>query len=223
MKKTYIQFITGVVLFLFITLSSSAQNVGIVAGFDRSGLLSTNSHFTSKGKFGVHMGGLFETSLILDDIILQTGLIYSQKGSNYETIYWYGYDEYKTEGKKSLNYIDIPLAGGYKHDFNKIGVYAIIGPTLSVALSGKIKESNLYSDTDYEADIKFDGKDHRCIELGFIVGTGVMINERIRCGLNLCCGLTNIVANSYAQSNIVLQLNASYFITDLGLINLKKK
>lgn len=222
MKKSCIQFISGVV-FIFMTLCSSAQNIGIVAGFDRSGILSDDTHYTSKGKFGVHLGCLLETSLMIDDIVLQTGLIYTQKGTKYETSYWIGYDEIKSDGKKSLNYLDIPLLAGYKHNFEKIGVYAVVGPMFSIALSGKLKAYDPFSDSEYESRLKFDGKDHRRIDIGFNIGTGVMIKERFRCGLNLCYGLTNIEAIGIEQSNIVLQLNASYFIADLGLINLKKK
>lgn len=179
----------------------------------------------SKSKLGIQIGAVGDYE-IMDALYAQAGLIISQKGYKYEDGESFGGgDSWSREDKTSLTYLDIPLTAIYKLELGDLSVYGQGGFNIGLGLSGKYKSE--YSETidgvtDSESDTETiewgSGNDAfaKRMELGFIIGAGVEINESIQVGLSYNLGLNNIAAQSGADyKNRVFAITATYFFSEL--------
>ena len=217
MKKLWIYFIT--VLFILCTSSLFAQiKIGAKAGLNISSAKVKNFDDT-KSKLGIHLGGVAEYE-IMDMLYAQAGILLSQKGYKWEDdMSMLGYT-YTEESTISLFYLDIPLTAMYKYELGDLSIYGTGGFNIGMGLSGKYKyeinddgdESSGDESIDWGSG---DDDDVKRLDLGFIIGAGVEINESIQVGLSYTIGLNNLAPQSGADyKNRVFAITATYFLAD---------
>ncbi len=221
MRKVGIYFIT---LIMIMCTSNIYAQIRIGA---KAGLNVANSKIKdlddTKSKLGVHIGGIAEYE-IADAFTAQAGLLLSQKGFKYEESESFGGDSYSMELKASMFYLDIPLTAMYKFELGDISIYGTGGFNIGMGLSGKYEseytetwDGETYSESDTD-DIEWGSgaEDNiKRLDLGFIIGAGVEINESIQVGLSYNIGLNNISPHSGDEiKNSVFAITLSYFLTD---------
>ncbi|MBU8891142.1 MAG: PorT family protein [Bacteroidales bacterium] len=217
MRKIGIYFFT----FLMVLCTSNiyAQiRIGAKAGLNVANA-STSGTIDTKSKLGIHLGGVAEYE-IMDALYAQGGILLSQKGYKYELdLSGPGYT-YTEESKISLFYIDIPLTAVYKFELGDMSIYGTGGFNIGMGLSGKYKyeENDDGNITSGETDLDWGSgntDDIKRMDLGFIVGAGVEINEAIQVGLSYNIGLNNLLPVSGVEAkNRVFAITISYFLTE---------
>ncbi len=138
---------------------SSPLGYGIITGgtmFNISG----DETDDAKMKFGMQFG-LFGTYQINEMFGVKSGLIYTQKGTNFETEF-FG-ETYELTA--TYNYINIPILATASFG-ESIKFYANAGPVIGIWMSGKEENDGV------EEDIE-DGMN--TIDMGLLVGGGVII------------------------------------------------
>lgn len=184
------------VIALLITIcmftSVNAQEVKKVAGFNvafgaKAGLnFATVFGDTSDPSLlvGVHFGGTAELT-INKQFAVQPEVLFSTQGSSYS----------KKENIQ-LNYLLFPIIGKY-YIIENLSLEA--GPHLGLLLSARDGGENL--------------KKHvSATDVGFNIGAGYKLKNKINFGLRYSIGLTNINNDSNNKiNNAVLQLSAGYF------------
>ncbi|MCW3785184.1 outer membrane beta-barrel protein [Plebeiibacterium sediminum] len=109
---------------LFIAYNATAQKIGVIGGFNISTISYEPAVNDNKLLVRNHIGIVYEQSISGKEIFVQTGLIFSQKGSAFKDMY-VGYGTYVNDNndiKKMLNYIDIPVLFEYKHSFTNLAL-----------------------------------------------------------------------------------------------------
>ncbi len=166
-------------------------------------------------KPGFHLGAAVDIGF--GDLIgLQTGLMFSQKGSKVEE------DDWKTS--QSFSYLEIPAHLAIK--IKSFQIYA--GPYLSIGIAGKGKWEDATESGDYKlkpsgkvklADFQDDDTPYNRLDLGLNFGVGYKIGPvLINAGYSL--GLGNLTPNYDEEgynrddakiSNRVIVISASFF------------
>lgn len=219
MRKLGIYFIT--LTLILCTTSIYAQiRIGAKAGLNIANMKIKDFDDT-KSKLGIHLGVVGEYE-IADALTAHAGLLLSQKGYKAEdSESEFGFT-YSSETKVSMFYLDIPLTAMYKLEVGDLSIYGTGGFNIGMGLSGKYEsEYTATFDGDTETDSDSDdiewGGDNgmKRMDLGFILGAGVEINESIQVGLSYTIGLNNLSPVSGEEyKNRVFALTATYFFTD---------
>jgi len=169
---------------------ANAQEVKKVAEFDvifgaKAGLnFATVTGNVSETSIlvGIHFGGMAEVS-INEFLAIQPEVLFSMQGSSWSK-----------KGNTQLNYLLFPVIGKY-YIIENLSLEA--GPQLGVLLSAR--------------DMGENAKKHiSSTDIGFNLGAGYKLNNKINFTLRYSIGLTNINENS-KMNNAVLQLSAGYF------------
>lgn len=181
-------------------ISANAQvKFGVKAGLNfakqtasvSGGSVSTNS------MTGFHAGIISEFNLS-ENLVLQPGLLFSQKGAKIS----FGGSDYTD----IYNYLDIPINLMYKINVDGAKILLFTGPSLSYALSGKEKVG------DNSVDIEFGSGDNqmRRFDLGFGIGGGLEFGS-IQATANYNFGLANISNSTDAKlKNNVFSISVAY-------------
>jgi len=179
-------------LVICISSITNAQEVKKVMGFNvafgaKAGLnLATVTWNTSDPSIlvGVHFGTMAEV-LINKQLAIQPEVLFSMQGTTYN----------KKENTE-LNYLLLPIIGKY---YIKENLSLEAGPHLGILLSARDGRENVkrnISSTD----------------IGFNIGAGYKLKNKINLGLRYSIGLTNINHKDNAKiNNTVLQLSIGYF------------
>jgi len=188
MSKIYQLFLLGTCL--FITSSLQAQKIGIRVGVNLSNMKITNSDpimsATPNNKLGAHFELMTDFALN-SNFSVESALGISTKG------YQVKVDQYKpvsglkytTTGKRSMNYLDIPLRLKIQTSNTQTKYFAAFGPQMSVGLTGKWHTEKLISEINttegkqvYWNDTE-DVNSFKRLDFGYFVGIGVEINTLI--------------------------------------------
>lgn len=180
------------ILAICLFTSINAQEVKKVAEFDitfgaKAGLnFATLTGNVSDPSIlvGIHFGAMAEVS-INKQLAIQPEVLFSMQGATYSK-----------KGNTLLNYLLLPVIGKY---YIKENLSLEAGPHLGLLLSARDGGENV--------------KKHlSSTDIGFNIGAGYKLKNKINLGLRYSIGLTNI--NNDGQSkinNAVLQLSAGYF------------
>ncbi|MBI9054119.1 MAG: PorT family protein [Bacteroidales bacterium] len=213
MKKLLLSVIAVAVLFI----SAQAQiTFGPKVGLNLANVAGDNTE-DAKMKMGLQIG--FVTDIAFSDAIsLQTGLMFSQKGTKADL-------DIATETytmKTNVNYLEIPINAVYGLNLgsNKLQLFA--GPYVGIGLTGK---TSLDMDGSDDMDIQFvndyvdvdaDKTGLKRFDIGLNFGAGYKINN-IQIQANYGLGFSNLIpdfdgeASDDKVSNRVIQLSVAYF------------
>jgi len=183
--------ISTLIVVCMITITN-AQEVKKVANFDvlfgaKAGLnFATVTGNVSDPSIlvGIHFGGMAEIS-INKQLAVQPEVLFSMQGSSYNK-----------KGNTQLNYLLLPVIGKY-YIIENLSLEA--GPHLGVLLSANDGGENI--------------KKHiSSTDIGFNIGAGYKLDNKINFGIRYSIGLTNINNNGNSKiNNAVLQLSVGYF------------
>lgn len=160
--------------------------------------------------WGFSFGG-FATFQTSPNIIIQPELIYTGKGFKTE-INLDDYDyEYKETEELKFAYLEVPVLFKYVFQTGNMYITPFIGPSLSIAMSGKVSYDSYQYYQNYEEedsgsmDIKNQMED---IDFGLNFGTDLYFSEKIFLQLKYDLGLSKIFTKSVLESkNRVLSLS----------------
>lgn len=160
--------------------------------------------------WGFSFGG-FATFQTSPNIIIQPELIYTGKGFKTE-INLDDYDyEYKETDEWKFAYLEVPVLFKYVFQTGNMYITPFIGPSLSIAMSGKVSYDSYQYYQNYEEedsgsmDIKNQMED---IDFGLNFGTDLYFSEKIFLQLKYDLGLSKIFTKSVLESkNRVLSLS----------------
>ena len=160
--------------------------------------------------WGFSFGG-FATFQTSPNIIIQPELIYTGKGFKTEiNLDVYDY-EYKETDEWKFAYLEVPVLFKYVFQTGNMYITPFIGPSLSIAMSGKVSYDSYLYYQNYEEedsgsmDIKNQMED---IDFGLNFGTDLYFSEKIFLQLKYDLGLSKIFTKSVLESkNRVLSLS----------------
>ena len=171
---------------------ANAQKVKKVASFDvafgaKAGLnLATVTGNISDPSIlvGIHFGSMAEVT-INKQLAVQPEVLFSMQGATYSK-----------KGNTQLNYLLFPVIGKY-YIIENLSLEA--GPHLGLLLTARDEGENI--------------KKHiSSTDVGFNIGAGYKLKNKINLGLRYSIGLTNINDNGGDKTNnAVLQLSVGYF------------
>lgn len=187
MKKSFLTIIAAVAM----TLSANAQTSIIPkVGISIANVASDPKNDDAKSKIGLQLGVAAEIG-ITDMFAVQPELLFIQKGTKSES------SDFGISAKSSttLSYLEIPVLAKVKFGSDAAKFYAIAGPSIGIAVSGKNKvEAFGVSDSE---DIEFGSEAGQIkrTDFGLQFGAGVNIKNfviDVRYGL----GLSNLSNDS---------------------------
>ncbi len=180
---------------------------GIIGGLNLANFSGDDAE-DSKSKTGFAAGG-FVTFNLSEKFAIQPEVLYSTKGSKYESSDL----GFQVKATTSLNYIDIPVLGVFS-PVNNIKFFA--GPSINIFLNGKSEaempgveaEMPGVIELKFSEDIKT--KDVKSPEFGLVVG-GAFSSGQLGIGARYSIGLTNQPKNSDVDlKNRVIQFMAGF-------------
>jgi hypothetical protein len=160
------------------------------------------------------MTGGFDMGLQLDNWTISTGVLYTQKGSVYQTD---NFEENGTTGyftgEEKLHFLTVPVLLGYKQKISdNIGWSIAAGPSFNFGLGGKIDETTEYFGTD---EVEFQNykvafgegvnDDYKSTQVGFQINPSLFVelNERskINFGITWDFGTSDMYNDRYKVAN----------------------
>jgi hypothetical protein len=164
----------------FALLNANAQRFGIKAGVALANARYeyTETSISTSNLIGFQAGLIGEIP-ISDAIYLNSGALFSQKGTKFSIL--------GMEIKFPVNYLEIPLNLAYKYDLGPLKLFAQAGPYLGVGLSAK------YTSGSDEEKIDFGSETDQMkrLDYGANFGGGIEIGA-VQIGVNYGLGLANI-------------------------------
>ncbi len=188
MKKLYIILIACIAL--HITSSAQGARIGIVAG-------APISNFNSKSDFGSYNGKAntgFTAGFVVDfplgsSFSMQPGLNYVQKGTRFEE----PVDGQVLKANTTVNNLELPLNFLFNTHTSSGNFFIGAGPSVSYALSGKVKVSDGINSTS--ETLKFGTTpedDMKSYEFGANFTTGFTFKQGLILAVNYNAGLSNL-------------------------------
>jgi hypothetical protein len=163
-----------------LVLSTNAQRLGVKAGLS---LAKANYEYTgtsiSTSNLVGFQGGLIGEIPISDDLFLNSGVLFSQKGTKFSLL--------GVNVKFSINSLEIPLNVAYKYDMGSLKLFGQIGPYLGVGLSTGMKGGGEVETIDFGSEID----QMKRVDIGANFGGGIEINK-VQLGISYGLGLTNL-------------------------------
>jgi len=211
MKKFFL------LLSLFLGISfGNAQGFGVQLGLNSAKLSGeqiitdgTTESFPikSSAKSGLNMGLNYDFE-ISENLYVQPGLYFSQKGTKGDFVYPWGSIE---KWDLRVNYLEIPVLIKYKFEINDdISILGLAGPSYNLGLSGElISIDNDDKPDTYDLDLinNYDDKDNdgntyawKKTYFGFQIGAGVMY-QNFELKLMYTAGLSNASVIDKSSSN----------------------
>ena len=159
--------ITFTICFLCLVGFLSAQNrIGPKLGLNLSTLTLKSGGISAetKSRVGFHFGMVAEVP-VNENLAIQPGILFSQKGSNYEI---------DPSPKISLNYLEIPVNIVYKFPLIAYKFLVFGGPYLAYGINGKANFNGKSNDITWGTN---EEDDFKPIDLGLNIGAGIEINN----------------------------------------------
>ena len=179
-----------VLLFAGISTTSFAQiRFGAKTGLNFSNMSAKsdlgNADEIYKTKIGFHIGVTAEVPLSAN-LYFEPALLFSTKG--------FKIDETLAKGSTNLNYLELPLNLLYKFDVGSLKLFALAGPYVGFAMSGKTKADGI-DDITLKIGTNKEEDSIKPLDFGANFGAGVEISN-ITVGLQYGLGLANIATNT---------------------------
>ena len=209
--------IFAVMLFISSTICS-AQEISIRGGLNLSKFEFINGDGlywlkNVKQNPGFNAGAMLDVP-IKNTFSLETGILLSSKGVKIS-------DNEVSEGeylnRENLLYLDIPVLCKITVPVKKVKIFAMAGPYLGQALSGKSIQGVVVNSVhkEFDAEIQWGDRYHG-FDYGAKTGIGLRY-KKYQIGASYALGLQDLsITSELARKNRVLELYVSY-----ALINLK--
>ncbi len=147
---------------------------------------------------GIQLGGGVDFE-INDQMGVEVGLGYSQRGASVENTIETGGLTATTTGSMTLHYIDLPVSFRYSSDLGSGRLSFGFGPKIGLGLSGtekytsKVTSMGVTQESSAEADVTFgDGKTSDFKTMDLSIGTSVSYEiSNIHFGVQYYYGMTN--------------------------------
>ena len=167
----------------------------------------------NKMKMGMQIGAIVNYGFS-DALSLQTGLLFSQKGTKIDA------KVYSDPIKITVNYLEIPINAVYGLELGGNTLQFLAGPYIGIGLSGKMK-SNMdgFEDVDIQfvnnaIDADADKAPMKRFDFGLNIGAGYKINN-IQIQANYGLGFANLISDydglDDKNTNGVMQVSVAYF------------
>ncbi len=160
---------------------------GLRTGMNFSKMTGTYLEEDYSSLLGFHFGVVVDVPLYKDNLYLQPGFYYMQKGFKLEYSYEYKKQSLEEEVKQRLNYFEIPLLLSGRYTFGIAQLQVNFGPYISFGGWGRWEYKvgyDKYWDRDSESDTP--GK---VWDAGLIIGAGVLLNRHFYIGFQYDFGL----------------------------------
>lgn len=220
----YIHKIVGTLIIgLFLSNSLSAQKIGILAGYNLTGLQQSN--YGTSGDFnylnGFHIGVKLETKLEpnSDKYTISIGAQYEMRANRYD-IGWY--KPYTTQ-TRFLYYAVIPIDVTYRYPISdNINLLAFGGPRLNIGLYGLLNQHYYMSTQAQSKDYSPFGAGQAMngLDFSFGLGTGIEL-ERFQFLLGYDLPLTN--STNEGDPSVLKQHNFRFSIAYMINLEHRKK
>jgi len=204
-----------ILLLLIITMSFGlvyAQSVfGIKGGMNISRISGSDAVPSSDSHLGMHVGMLMQYNL-MEALVVQPELIYTQKGYNYK--YTSDVIEYDYKIRNSFDYIELPLLIKLNVAVEDIKFQPFVGPAISYLVSAREKETVSIGSTSVTHDSDIADQLNK-LAFGFTVGAEFVIQRRFIFGGRYNFGLSDIYKDNLTTQgpdvqNGVFMLNLGY-------------
>lgn len=192
MKKKY-----GILIpaFLFMAFISQAQEVNTGGGISiRAGVnfQNLNGEDASGDKLENKIKTGFNAGIVGDipvapDFYFQPGLLYSAKGAKLENT---------SDGKLSLNYVEVPLNLVYKPMLGTGRLLMGFGPYVAYGIGGKVENAGIENDVKFEKEAGNAANTvyFKPLDAGANILFGYEFSNKLSAQLNAQLGLVNINA-----------------------------
>ena len=182
---------------LAVSSSSFAQDIdfGVKAGLNFSNFTAKYGGTKvndNKSKIGISLGAFADYNLT-DMFAIEAGLQFDQIGNKYE---WTEDDE-SVKTSTNVNYLTIPINVRANFPVGDNKLYFLAGPTIGLALSGKVKRE--YTEdgqtTKNDESVKLgngEDDDMKRMNLGLMFGAGFEMTNNIGFRLTYDIGLSNL-------------------------------
>lgn len=230
MKRLTAVLLTGMLMIIFISVSASAQGIterGIKIGLNSAkltddfgnlindGLVSTgfsNVSVDENRRIGFS-AGVFLTHSINDIFAIQPEILFTMKGSKYETEATYRGIAVKTTATEKLNYLEIPVLAKVTIPMEgKFSPNLFAGPYFALKLSAKAKAEATVSGITTEVEADDDAV--RSTDYGLVFGGGVdysLAKGKITFDVRYSLGMQSIYDNfSVKNSGISAMIGYSF-------------
>ena len=200
----------GIILLLFISSSQLlGQSLIVRAGTTYSTIDFRTDNFVTtelNTKRGYFIGAYGEFHLS-ETFKFETGFLYTKKGFIEKDSWTANVSgqptkiHYKAESKQS--YLEIPILFKANRSINKINVFTIAGPVISIGIGGELIQG-LDNSEEITSSIKWgrdDDDNYHKLDLGFKAGTGMEI-KRFQLAVFYNWGIVNILSSGDDEHKI---------------------
>jgi hypothetical protein len=174
----------------------------------KAGVSVSNQSINTRGMavksanlIGFHAGGLFNIDVVEDELSIQPGLFYSNKGYQYNQALSDGSQSIPKPvmGKIQLNYLEAPVNVLYKFEATrKINGYFGGGGYVGYGLSGTYAVQSQKADVSFSKSIE--GYQYKNPDYGVNAIVGAELSKHVVIEANYSLGLNNL---SYYQSSTI--------------------
>jgi len=184
MKKFFAVFI-----FILTIHSLSAQHFGIKGGLNlaKTKISSDGISLVFDNITSFHLGLVYDTP-IYKNFYFNPNILFSQKGYKVAIMH--------TDMNTRINYIQVPLNFTYKYETSNIKLYALAGPFISYAVSGKesgnqLNGMGLYIKVDGPLNFGNHDYEYNRFDAGIGLGAGIEF-KKFQIGVGYDFGLFDI-------------------------------
>lgn len=171
MKKIASLVFMGIWMVAISPAASAQLRVGVKGGVNISTVHFSKEIISPQNVTGFHIGPVLEATVPLSGIGVETAALYSQKGLKYKG------------ASMREDYIDVPVHFKWKFGLPVVKAYLATGPYFDFRVSG----DKIWDIPDIVAG-QIRAKD---FEMGWDLGAGVEVFNRLQVGLNYGLGLTH--------------------------------
>ncbi|GAB3418151.1 porin family protein [Niabella aquatica] len=211
-KTTTIISICVMLLFASAARAQQTVDLGLRAGFNASKFTGKNSRKDQLIKPGYHVGLNVDMDVI-NNLSVQTGLLYSSKGARYKKLIdvadggMTDTEENRKKWTSGYVYIELPLYAVYSFGRASNKFYAGAGPYFAYSTS-------LYSKVEgiEKKKAQFNDAYHKRFDIGIGLLAGYKITEKLSAQVGLEKGLTGITKEKAISDikNFVINFSLSY-------------
>jgi hypothetical protein len=190
-----------------------------ISSFDKEGL---EAAFQKDNLMGLTAGPSAEFIIPKVNLGLETGILFSQKGANFDYDIDNATDAYhiQLKGYKNSNYFEVPVNVKWKFGFGSFKGYLAGGPYFGYALGSKVIVESavdvLNNNQSIDALVRETAISPEETDWGFNIGAGIEFFRTLQLGVNYGFGLKNTTRQK-AMDAILTGTSYSYAPGDLDL------
>lgn len=213
MRKVKITF--SIVVFLFVSNSLIGQTLGVRGGLNISSFPQNiffygyDDKISPSNKLGINFGGTLEKS-VLENLSVETGLFYTQKGFKHTE----RYQSTEYNDKFILNYIQVPINLRLYKELDNFSIFGLFGTHFGIVTKGGMD----WDDEDFEKLNFNQDSDFRRVDIGGSLGVGILYNS-FEFLLNYDRSIRSITSRHDSNINKVFGISVGYKFYDLKLFN----